>query len=155
MVVDCDNHHGNGTAAIFHGDPAVTTISFHQFHNYPNEKPPSTIDVHLEDGTSDQEYLTKLAGVCSVAIPGYRPDILFYVAGADPYCEDQLGGLGLTMQGLKERDRVVFETAFAHGIPVVVVLAGGYAMRVEDTITIHANTAAALAECLGSARLLH
>jgi len=148
LVIDLDNHHGNGTAAIFQGDRTVTTISMHQFHNYPHEKPPSTIDVHLEDGTGDTEYLRKLSEVYRVALPGYKPDLVFYVAGADPYCEDQLGGLNLTLEGLKQRDAIVFETSLTHHVPVVVTLAGGYAYQVEDTVTIHVNTAKAAAQAL-------
>lgn len=140
MVVDCDVHHGNGTAAIFSGDPTVFTLSIHQFNNYPSEKPASNVDIHLADGTGDAEYLAKLSGACRLAIPGFRPDVLFYVAGADPYLEDQLGGLNLTIDGLKERDRVVMELALQEQIPVVVTLAGGYAADVADTVAIHANT---------------
>ncbi len=146
MVIDCDVHHGNGTAAIFHGDKTVSTISFHQFANYPHEKPPSSVDVHLADGTGDEEYLRKLNEICSVAVAGFRPDMIFYVAGADPYFEDQLGGLSLTMEGLRERDRIVFESALGRGIPVVVTLAGGYAMNTDDTVTIHRNTVVAATE---------
>jgi acetoin utilization deacetylase AcuC-like enzyme len=148
LVIDLDNHHGNGTAAIFHGDKSVVTISFHQFHNYPHEKPPSTIDVHLDDGAGDTEYLRKLGEVYRVALPGFQPDIVYYVAGADPYCEDQLGGLNLTLEGLKQRDTIVFETSLIHHAPVVVTLAGGYAANVEDTVTIHVNTAKAALETL-------
>jgi acetoin utilization deacetylase AcuC-like enzyme len=148
LVIDLDNHHGNGTAAIFHGDKTVMTISLHQFQNYPHEKPPSTIDVHLDDGTGDTEYLKKLSEVYRVALPGFKPDIVFYVAGADPYCEDQLGGLNLTLEGLKQRDAIVFETSLTHHVPVAVTLAGGYAYNVEDTVTIHVNTAKAAAQAL-------
>ncbi len=146
MVLDLDVHHGNGTAAIFAGDSAVHTVSFHQLENYPHEKPPSTIDVHLADGTGDAEYLTKLNEVCSLAIPGYKPDLLVYVAGADPYFEDQLGGLSLTMEGLRERDRIVFETARKHRVPVAVTLAGGYAVKTDDTVAIHCGAVEAARE---------
>ena len=141
LVIDCDVHHGNGTAAIFAADATVSTISLHQFNNYPPVKPPSSIDVHLEDGTGDAEYLRKLSDTYPVAVQGFEPDIVFYVAGADPYQQDQLGGLSLTMEGLRERDRVVLEVARGLGIPVAVVLAGGYAEKVEDTVAIHVNTA--------------
>ncbi|MBM3813225.1 MAG: histone deacetylase [Acidimicrobiia bacterium] len=153
MVIDCDVHHGNGTAAIFAADESVSTISLHQYNNYPNEKPPSSIDIHLADGTGDAEYLAKLADVCRVAIPGFRPDIVFYIAGADPYMEDQLGGLALTMEGLKQRDRIVLESSLKLKIPVAITLAGGYAMRTEDTVTIHCNTAEAARETLADAPL--
>ncbi len=140
FIVDCDVHHGNGTAAIFAGDRSVLTLSLHQFNNYPSEKPPSTIDVHLRDGAGDDEYLDRLRGALGVAM-SFGPDLIFYLAGADPYREDQLGGLSLTMDGLKQRDRTVFEAAFAQEVPVAVVLAGGYARQTEDTISIHCNTA--------------
>ncbi len=148
VVVDCDVHHGNGTAAIFSGDRGVLTLSIHQFKNYPSDKPASTIDIHLTDGTGDEEYLTKLADGCEALIAGFRPQLVLYVAGADPYCEDQLGGLNLTIEGLRERDRLVLEVALKHRAAVAVVLAGGYALRVHDTITIHANTARAAKEVL-------
>jgi acetoin utilization deacetylase AcuC-like enzyme len=141
MVVDCDVHHGNGTAAIFAGDASVFTISIHQFNNYPSEKPPSSLDIHLADGIGDAEYLHRLGNGYRAALTMFRPELVVYVAGADPYYEDQLGGLSLTFDGLKERDSLVMHTALTQQIPVAVVLAGGYAQSVEDTITIHANTA--------------
>lgn len=147
LVVDCDVHHGNGTAAIFAGDRSVLTLSLHQFNNYPNEKPPSIIDVDLSDGVEDLEYLDRLSGGLKVAM-GFNPDLLFYIAGADPYHEDQLGGLALTMGGLKRRDQLVFETALSQSVPAVVVLAGGYARDTDDTVTIHCNTAKAAREAL-------
>jgi acetoin utilization deacetylase AcuC-like enzyme len=145
MVVDCDVHDGNGTAAIFAGDPTVCTLSIHQFHNYPSVKPPSTIDVDLEDGVGDEEYLEKLWTACRKGMSETAPQLIAYVAGADPYKEDQLGGLNLTMEGLQHRDRMVFELAREFGAPVVVALAGGYASDVNDTVTIHSNTARAAA----------
>lgn len=148
MVVDCDVHQGNGTAAIFAGDESVFTISIHQFNNYPSVKPPSTVDIHLPDGVSDQEYLNRLRDPYSTALTGFLPELLIYVAGADPYFGDQLGGLSLTLEGLKERDRMVMETALKYRVPVVVVFAGGYALQLADTITIHTNTALAAAEVL-------
>ncbi len=152
MVVDCDVHDGNGTAGIFAGDPSVFTLSIHQLHNYPSVKPPSTIDVDLEDGVGDEEYLEKLGDACRRGMSDFRPQLVAYVAGADPYREDQLGGLALTIDGLKRRDRLVFELAREFDAPVVVTLAGGYAVRVEDTVTIHSNTAKAAAECLVQAK---
>ncbi len=141
MVVDCDVHDGNGTAAIFTGDPTVFTISIHQLNNYPSIKPASTLDIDLEDGVGDQEYVAKLGEGVRKAMSEFRPELVMYVAGADPYREDQLGGLALTFDGLKARDRLVFELARERGAAVAVTLAGGYAMKVEDTVTIHANTA--------------
>jgi len=148
MVVDCDVHHGNGTAGIFVGDPTVLTLSIHQFANYPDEKPPSTIDVDLPDGVGDEEYLHQLRDALLPSLSDFHPNLLLYIAGADPYREDQLGGLSLTMEGLKRRDRLVMESALNQGIPVAVALAGGYARKVEDTVTIHCNTAKVAKELL-------
>jgi acetoin utilization deacetylase AcuC-like enzyme len=148
MVVDCDVHDGNGTAGIFAGDPTVFTLSIHQWNNYPSIKPPSNLDIDLDDGVCDEEYLEKLGAACRKGMSEFRPQLIAYVAGADPYREDQLGGLSLTIDGLKRRDRLVFDLAREHGAPVVVTLAGGYAVRVEDTVTIHCNTAKAAAEAL-------
>ncbi|HLK18814.1 MAG TPA: histone deacetylase [Bryobacteraceae bacterium] len=142
LVVDLDVHHGNGTAAIFSGDASVLTLSLHQFNNYPAEKPPSVIDVHLRDRVGDAEYLARLRESLTVAL-SFSPDMIFYLAGADPFEEDQLGGLSLTINGLKQRDNLVFETAVNQNVPVAVVLAGGYARNTEDTVTIHCNTAQA------------
>ncbi|HWR17944.1 MAG TPA: histone deacetylase, partial [Terriglobales bacterium] len=165
MVVDCDVHQGNGTAAIFgnkqqvhrqlpswgapveptqskvnEGETDVFTISLHQANNYPPIKPPSSIDVNLPDHTTDDQYLGWLDNALSSALRQFTPDLLCYVAGADPYKEDQLGGLDLTIDGLKRRDDLVFQMAMAREIPVMVTFAGGYAYNVEDTITIHCNT---------------
>jgi acetoin utilization deacetylase AcuC-like enzyme len=148
MVIDVDVHHGNGTAAIFCEDPSVFTLSIHQYNNYPTYKPPSNLDIHLEDGVGDEEYLAKLREASRRAFEEFRPELLMYVAGADPYREDQLGGLALTLDGLKARDRMVLSLAREHKTPVAVTLAGGYARNVEDTVTIHVNTARVAAECL-------
>ena len=180
MTVDCDVHHGNGTAAIFAGPripsdllpsstpatlnsarPAkirnaqagdVFTISLHQENNYPAVKPPSSIDVDLPDGIGDDEYLGWLDNALSSGLRQFDPDLLCYIAGADPYREDQLGGLALTIEGLKKRDELVFRVANARGIPVMVTFAGGYARRVEDTVSIHCNTVVAAKEVLGLGR---
>jgi acetoin utilization deacetylase AcuC-like enzyme len=148
MVVDCDVHHGNGTAAVFAGDHSVFTLSIHQFNNYPSEKPPSSLDIHLADGIGDAEYLHRLGSGYRSALTMFKPELIIYVAGADPYMEDQLGGLSLTFDGLKERDRLVIWTALTHHVPVAIVLAGGYAQSVEDTVTIHTNTAEVAKEVL-------
>jgi acetoin utilization deacetylase AcuC-like enzyme len=145
-VVDTDVHHGNGTAAIFRNDPTVFTISIHQENNYPAHKPPSNIDLNMADRVDDAEYLDSLIPAVETALDEYHPDFLFYVGGADPYCEDQLGGLSLTKEGLKTRDQKVFEEARRRKIPVATVLAGGYARKVEDTIRIHVNTIVAARE---------
>jgi acetoin utilization deacetylase AcuC-like enzyme len=173
MTVDCDVHQGNGTAAIFggaHSGPAnlpsahhasvfgladgkilygnsndVFTISLHQEHNYPLIKPPSSIDVNLPDGCDDANYLAWLDNALSSGLRQFEPDLICYVAGADPFREDQLGGLNLTIEGLKQRDELVFRAARSRAIPVMVTLAGGYAIKVEDTVTIHTNTILAAA----------
>ena len=140
MVVDTDVHHGNGTAAIFGGDGTVFTLSIHQENNYPYPKPPSTIDIHLRDGVGDEDYLSILEKHLHKAFHDFSPEILFYVGGADPYCQDQLGGLALTIEGLARRDALVFDYARRHKTPVAITLAGGYARSVADTVRIHINT---------------
>ena len=140
MVVDTDVHQGNGTAAIFAKDSSVFTLSIHQANNYPAHKPPSTLDLDLEDGVGDEEYLGALLPAVRKSLADFEPDILFYVGGADPYREDQLGGLALTLEGLRIRDASVFEEARQRKVPVATTFAGGYAMRVEDTVRIHVNT---------------
>jgi acetoin utilization deacetylase AcuC-like enzyme len=140
IVVDTDVHHGNGTAHIFRNDDSVFSLSIHQENNYPAHKPPSNLDLPLDDGAEDDEYLATLLPAVEKSLDEFRPDVLFYVGGADPFCEDQLGGLGLTKSGLKARDKGVFQLARTRNIPVATTLAGGYARRVEDTIRIHANT---------------
>lgn len=140
MTVDCDVHQGNGTAAIFGGDPSVFTLSIHQENNYPYPKPPSSLDINLPDRVDDEGYLAALGGGLDKALREFEPELMIYVAGADPYREDQLGGLKLTLEGLEKRDRLVFEKAGSKKIPVAVTLAGGYARKVEDTVTIHTNT---------------
>lgn len=140
MVIDTDVHHGNGTAAIFAADPTVFTLSIHQENNYPMPKPPSTLDINLEDGVEDDEYLQLLERGVSEALQAFKPDLIFYIAGADPYEQDQLGGLRLTMGGLQKRDALVFRHAREHKIPFAIALAGGYARRVSDTVRIHINT---------------
>ena len=148
MVVDCDVHDGNGTAAIFAADSTVFTISLHQTNNYPVVKPPSDIDVDLADGVADDEYLARLREALGTGLARFQPDLMIYVAGADPYGDDQLGGLALTIDGLKERDRLVLAAAVTHGIPVAITLAGGYAHNTADTVEIHCNTARAAVEVL-------
>jgi len=140
MVVDTDVHQGNGTAAIFGGDETVFTMSIHQEHNYPYPKPPSTVDVNLPDGMGDADYLAILEKYLHRSFEEFSPQLLFYVAGADPYQEDQLGGLALTMEGLARRDALVLGYAQRNQVPLAVTLAGGYARKIEDTVTIHVNT---------------
>jgi acetoin utilization deacetylase AcuC-like enzyme len=140
MVVDTDVHQGNGTAAIFGGDETVFTMSIHQEHNYPYPKPPSTVDVNLPDGTGDADYLAILEKYLHRSFDEFSPQLLFYVAGADPYGEDQLGGLALTMEGLARRDALVMGYAQRNQVPTAVTLAGGYARKLDDTVSIHVNT---------------
>ncbi len=139
-VVDCDVHHGNGTAMIFAGDPTVFTFSIHQQHNYPLLKPASDLDIGLKDGAGDAEYLDRLHGALA-AVMRSHPQLIAYLAGADPFEHDRLGGLKLTKEGLRERDRMVADAAHSAGVPMVAVLAGGYADDVEDTADIHVATA--------------
>ena len=146
MVVDTDVHQGNGTAVIFGGDLDVYTLSLHQEHNYPFPKPPSTVDVDLPDGIGDEQYLAILEKHLHQAFHDFSPNIVFYVAGADPYREDQLGGLALTLAGLARRDALVFDYARRNEAPVAITLAGGYARRVADTIAIHVGTIVAARE---------
>jgi acetoin utilization deacetylase AcuC-like enzyme len=146
MIVDTDVHHGNGTASIFAGDASVFTISIHQENNYPVHKPPSDVDLNMRDGAGNDEYLAALIPTVDRCLDNFKPDMVFYVGGADPYAEDQLGGLRLTLEGLKRRDREVFEAARSRNIPVATALAGGYARRVEDTVAIHVNTIVAARE---------
>ena len=177
LIVDCDVHQGNGTAVIFgHGEPEpfpkpswsagmfaerreahmkvgsprdVFTISLHQENNYPGWKPASSVDVNLPDGTTDEEYLIWLGRSLEKAREGFESELLCFVAGADPYRDDQLGGLGLTIEGLRRRDELVFRFARELNIPVMVTLAGGYAQNLDDTITIHTNTVLAAREIFG------
>ncbi len=138
-VIDLDVHQGNGTAAIFRDDPSVYTFSMHDERNYPAIKPPSDLDVGLDQGAGGAEYLAALERHAPAILDRHRPDLVAYVAGADPFEQDQLGGLKLTREDLRGRDRLVFETSAARGIPVVAFLAGGYAARIEDTVGIHAD----------------
>jgi acetoin utilization deacetylase AcuC-like enzyme len=138
-VIDLDVHQGNGTAAIFRDDPSVFTFSMHEERNYPAIKPPSDLDVGLETGAAGAEYLAALKLHASAIIERHHPDLIAYVAGADPFELDQLGGLKLSREDLRRRDRVVFELSAARGIPVAAFLAGGYAARLEDTVGIHAD----------------
>lgn len=148
MVVDTDVHQGNGTAAIFGEDETVYTLSIHQEHNYPFYKPPSTMDIDLEDGVGDGEYLRLLDAGLKKAFAEFRADILFYIAGADPFREDQLGGLALSIEGLAQRDALVAGYAKKSGLPMVSTFAGGYARNVWDTVKIHCGTILAMRDAV-------
>jgi acetoin utilization deacetylase AcuC-like enzyme len=140
MVIDTDVHQGNGTAAIFAKDHSVFTLSIHQLNNYPPHKPASSLDLNMEDGVGDEEYLNALLPAVRHSVEKFQPEMIFYVGGADPFREDQLGGLALTLEGLKARDARVFEEVRKRSIPVVTTFAGGYARRIQDTVQIHINT---------------
>ena len=148
MVVDCDLHHGNGTAAIFAKEKFVFTFSIHQMDVYPGDKPPSDLDVGLWAGDGDEEYLAALRATFPRLYLDFKPEVVFFLAGADPFQGDKLGGLKLTMEGLRERDRIVIENARRLHIPVAVVLAGGYAAELEEVVDIHLNTSAVAARAL-------
>jgi len=138
-VIDLDVHHGNGTAFIFESDSNVFTFSMHQQYNYPMWKPRGSLDIGLMDGIGDADYHRQLEEALP-AVMASNPECLFYLAGADPYEQDQLGGLSLTLDGLRARDRIVIDQARRNRLPMVIVLAGGYARRVEDTVAVHTAT---------------
>jgi acetoin utilization deacetylase AcuC-like enzyme len=139
-VIDCDVHQGNGTARIFRDDADVFTFSMHGAKNYPFRKETSDMDVALDDGTGDEPYLAQLAHCLDVVLERHRPELVFYLAGADPYEGDRLGRLKLTIEGLRHRDLRVLSTCRSSDVPVVVTMSGGYAANVADIVTIHANT---------------
>jgi acetoin utilization deacetylase AcuC-like enzyme len=146
VILDCDVHQGNGTAAILAGDPSVFTFSIHAANNFPFEKETSDLDVELPDGTGDRAYLEALEkGVCR-ALSAAQADLAIYLAGADPFEGDRLGRLKLSKSGLAERDRLVLDLCHASGVPVAVTMAGGYARRIEDTAEIHFATVRIAAE---------
>ena len=138
-IVDCDVHQGNGTATIFSSDTETFTFSIHGANNYPLFKAQSSLDVELPDGTSDAEYLECLAYHLSTVF-AHEPDIVFYLAGADPYAGDKLGRLALSIEGLRARDEFVLRECYAREVPVVTVMSGGYGKNIDDTIEIHCNT---------------
>ena len=139
-VVDCDVHQGNGTAAIFRDEPSVFTFSMHGANNFPFRKETSDLDVTFDDGAGDDEYLAALARHLPCVLDGHRPDIVFYLAGADPYEGDRLGRLKLTVDGLRTRDRLVFDACRERGLPVAITMSGGYCPDVDAIVTIHTNT---------------
>jgi len=139
MVVDLDVHQGNGTAFIFHAEPNVFTFSMHQESNYP-VKQPGSLDLGLPDKTGDAEYLRVLVERLPPLLDSHRPELVVYVAGADPYEHDLLGGLALTRDGLRRRDAEVLHACARRRIPVAVVLGGGYAQALQDTVDLHAAT---------------
>ena len=142
-VIDCDLHQGNGTAKFFENEERVFTFSMHQEHLYPM-KQRSDLDIGLDNGVDDSEYLDKLTGALNNIYGEFQPNFVIYLAGADPYIFDQLGSLMLTIEGLKKRDEMVIQGARERDIPVAVVLGGGYAEDANDTVEIHCNTARVL-----------
>lgn len=157
-VVDCDVHQGNGTAAIFADDPRVFTFSMHGAKNYPLFKERSTLDVELPDGTADDEFLFTLEEHLPRVLDERRPDVVFYLAGADPYRNDKLGRLKLTKDGLRRRDETVLRACRDRNLPLVTTMSGGYAADIGDTVEIHCNTIraarAAYAEDGGGAEIV-
>ena len=145
LVVDCDVHQGDGTAQLLGGDPEAFALSLHGARNYPFRRIPSDLDVDLPTGTGDGAYLAALDDALDVALPAARADLAFFLAGADPWEGDRLGRLALTKAGLRARDELVLDRLGSAGVPVCVVLAGGYAEDVRDTVDINAGTAAAVA----------
>lgn len=148
-VIDLDVHQGNGTHALCADDPDCYTFSMHGRRNYPFRKVPGRLDIELEDGTGDTEYLDLLAAALPRVLRDGRPDLVFYLAGADPHEGDALGRLTLTFDGLMRRDRMVLQTCREIGVPVCIVIAGGYGRDVRDTVRVHVNTAR-IASDLGS-----
>jgi acetoin utilization deacetylase AcuC-like enzyme len=140
VILDCDVHQGNGTAQIFSGDESVFTMSIHGARNFPLRKHPGSLDVALEDGTGDDAYLAALAPAVATAFDRGRPDLVLYIAGADPYAGDRLGRLKLTKPGLLARDRLVLDAARRAGVPLAIVCGGGYCEEIESIVDIHAAT---------------
>lgn len=145
LIVDLDVHQGDGTAFIFRDDTDVFTFSMHGAKNYPLFKQTSTLDIELADKTGDGEYLETLEHALSRVIL-HDPDVIFYLAGADPYEKDKLGRLGLTIDGLRRRDEMVLRFARDRGVPIVTTMSGGYAADIDDTVEIHSNTIRAVKE---------
>ncbi len=139
-LIDCDAHQGNGNHAIFARDPDVFTFSMHGERNYPEAKIPGDWDIGLPDGTSDTAYLEALEDALPQVLDRARPDLIFYIAGVDPYVGDRMGRLALSLQGLRDRDHLVLSSARARAIPTVITFAGGYAQDLRDTVEAHCNT---------------
>lgn len=139
-IIDCDVHQGDGTAAILAGEPDIFTCSLHGARNFPFRKQLSDLDIEFADGTGDQLYLDALDGALSRVFGDFVPDLVIYLAGADPYAGDRLGRLAISMTGLSTRDSKVLSTCRDHGVPVAIAMAGGYAHEIEDTVTIHLTT---------------
>lgn len=139
MVIDCDVHQGNGTADFFKDDPGVFTFSIHGEKNYPFHKPPSNYDVGLPDKTNDEDYICTLGDALDHIFRDFQPDIVFYLGGIDILEADHFGRLAMTMKGLRNRDEIVIDTVYQKGIPLVLLLSGGYAPTLAETVTAHAS----------------
>jgi acetoin utilization deacetylase AcuC-like enzyme len=147
-IVDCDVHQGNGTASILTDDPTVYTFSVHAANNYPFDKETSDLDIELPDGTRDQDYLAAVErGVCT-ALSAAQPQLVIFLAGADPFEGDRLGRLKVSRRGLAQRDGLVLELCRHAGVAVAVTMAGGYARRIEDCVDIHFTTVQTAAQML-------
>jgi acetoin utilization deacetylase AcuC-like enzyme len=140
LIIDCDVHQGNGTAAILKDDATIFTFSIHGKNNFPYHKETSDLDVELADGTDDAAYLKALEKGLAETIQKFKADLVIYLAGADPYKDDRFGRLALTKAGLVQRDRLVFEHLDQTGLPAAVTMAGGYARNVQDAVDIHFQT---------------
>jgi len=140
LIIDCDVHQGNGTAAMTSEDPSIFTFSIHGARNFPYHKQTSDLDIALPDGTGDSDYLDALEGALQTIDARFEPDIAFYLAGADPFIEDRFGRLGLSKRGLEQRDHRVFSWCEGHQIPLVITMSGGYAEQINDIVDIHVAT---------------
>ncbi|MES0360344.1 MAG: histone deacetylase [Anaerolineales bacterium] len=154
LILDCDVHQGDGTAAIFSSDPSVFTFSIHGARNFPFRKEYSDLDLALEDGTSDEIYLETLQDGLVQTFSQFEAGLVIYLAGADPYFDDRLGRLALTKDGLGKRDRLVYHYTEKARLPLVIVMAGGYARDINDTVDIHINTVSLASKFVDSYRLL-
>lgn len=139
-IVDLDVHQGNGTASILASDDSIFTLSLHGARNYPFDKECSDLDVALEDGTGDEAYLSALQDALATMMVRFSPQLIIFLAGADPHEGDRLGRLKLSFDGLARRDAMLLETASRHGIPVAIAMAGGYGKNIQDTVAIHLQT---------------
>jgi acetoin utilization deacetylase AcuC-like enzyme len=148
IILDCDVHQGNGTAAIFARDPTVFTFSIHGDKNFPFHKEQGDLDLALADGTSDQDYLDALEEGVHQAIQLAGADLAIYIAGADPFSGDRLGRLSLSKMGLALRDHLIFNLCQRASLPVAIVMGGGYARQITDTVDIHFETIRIAAEKL-------
>jgi len=150
LIVDCDVHQGDGTAAIFAGDPNVFTFSIHGARNYPHRKVPGDLDIGLADLSGDEEYLAPLSEGLWRSLAQANPEMIVYLAGADPFFDDRLGRLALSKGGLAQRDQMVLDACLGAGLPLAIVMAGGYARQIEDTVDIHLTTIRLAVEMIGA-----